>query len=122
MNGSPPHQPTESEQLEGMKDFNVIAKFPEVLGAVLSDPAGALLESFGDVDGESAGAVHAYSLLGLSQVGEMLGLGALERIAVTGPSKACLITVQGDAVLGVYVHPARPLAGIEKKLQDLLQG
>jgi hypothetical protein len=104
-----------------MKDINVIAEFPEVLGAVLSDASGALLDALGDVDGESAGAVHAYSLRALSQAGELLGLGGFERVTVLGPGQACVIALQGDAVLGVYVDPAKPLAPFEKKLLDALQ-
>jgi predicted regulator of Ras-like GTPase activity (Roadblock/LC7/MglB family) len=105
-----------------MKDIGVIAAFPEVVGAVLSDPAGALLDSFGSVDGEAAGAVHAYSVVALSQAGELLGLGAFQRAAVVGRGATCLLSIEGDAVLGVYVDPSKPLPTIEKKLRDALQG
>jgi hypothetical protein len=103
-----------------MKDISVIARIPEVVGAVLSDPSGALLDAFGSVDGEAAGAVHAYSVLALSQAGEMLGLGSFQRAAVVGPKAACVLTLQPEGVLGVYVDPQKPLALVEKKLEDLL--
>ena len=103
-----------------MKDISVIAEFPEVVGAVLSDPAGALLDAFGSVDAETAGAVHAYSVVALSQAGELLGLGAFERAAIAGPGATCLLSVEGEAVLGVYVDPTKPLPALEKKLRDAL--
>jgi len=99
----------------------VLAKLPEVVGAILSDPSGALLDSVGSLDGETVGAVHAFSVHALAQAGELLGLGAFLRASVTGPVKACLLTIQDDAVLGVYVDPAKPLAVVEKKLQGILQ-
>jgi hypothetical protein len=103
-----------------MKDISVIAEFPEVVGAVLSDPAGALLDAFGSVDGETAGAVHAYSVVALSQAGDLLGLGAFERAAIAGPGATCLLSLEGEAVLGVYVDPTKPLPALEKKLRDAL--
>ncbi|HET9960223.1 MAG TPA: roadblock/LC7 domain-containing protein [Polyangiaceae bacterium] len=101
-----------------MKDFNVIAKFPEVQGAVLSDPSGALLDVAGNIDGEVAGAVHAYSMKSLGQAGELLGLGGIQRTAIVGPTKSVVITIHDQEILGVYVDPDKPLAAIEKKLQD----
>jgi len=81
-----------------MKDLNVIAKFPEVIGAVLSDLSGALIDSVGSVDGEAASAVHSFSLNSLCQAGELLGLGNFQRCSIVGP-----------------------LSAVEKKLQDTLQ-
>jgi len=103
-----------------MNDISVLARIPEVLGAVLSDPSGALLDFFGSVDGEAAGAVHAYSVLALSQAGEMVGLGSFQRAVVIGPKAVCLLSLQSEGVLGVYVDPQKPLALIEKKLEQLL--
>jgi predicted regulator of Ras-like GTPase activity (Roadblock/LC7/MglB family) len=104
-----------------MTDIHVIAKLPEVVGAVLSDPSGALLEAVGNLDGEAVGAVHAFSVQALGQAGEMLGLGTFLRAAVTGPAKTCVLALQHDGVLGVFVDPTKPLAVVEKKIQDLLQ-
>lgn len=101
-----------------MKDFNVIAKFPEVQGAVLSDPTGALLDVVGNIDGEVAGAVNAYSIRSLGQAGELLGLGGIQRASIVGPTKSVVITLQDEEILGVYVDPDKPLAAIEKKLND----
>jgi len=104
-----------------MKDLTVIAKFPEVVGAVLSDLSGALIDSVGNVDGEAASAVHSFSLNSLRQAGDLLGLGTFQRCSIVGPGKACVITIEDGAVLGVYVDPSKPLAAVEKKLQDSLQ-
>ena len=104
-----------------MRDINVIAKFPEVQGIVLSDLSGALTDSFGNVDGEAAGAVHSYALRALTQAGELLGIGEFQRASFTGRGVSCLIMLQGEEVLGVYVDPSKPLAGVEKKLSEALQ-
>jgi predicted regulator of Ras-like GTPase activity (Roadblock/LC7/MglB family) len=104
-----------------MKCFTLIAKLPEITGAVLSDSSGALLESSGSADGEAAGAVHVFSLHGLNRAGEMLGLGGIGHASVVGPSMTCVMFLHGDEILGVYVDPSKPLSAVEKKLHELLQ-
>ena len=104
-----------------MKNFNLVAKFPEVVGAVLSDSSGTLLDSVGALDGEVAGAVNSFSAKALLQAGELLGLGMLQKATITGTSKNCIITIDDDEVLGVYVDPSKPLGAIEKKLETVLQ-
>src|ERR1041384_215613 len=86
-----------------------IAKFPEVAGMVVTDDAGALLESSGDIDGEAIGAVHVVTTQALARCGNALGLGTLHRVIVTGPRRACMISVYDEEVLGVYVDPTKPL-------------
>jgi predicted regulator of Ras-like GTPase activity (Roadblock/LC7/MglB family) len=103
-----------------MKNLNAVAKFPEVTGAVLSDASGALIDSVGAIDGEAAGAINSFYSQSLRQVGEMLGLGALQKVTLSGPSKAAIVTVQDDEVLAVYVDPTKPLGPIEKKLETAL--
>lgn len=103
-----------------MMDFNAIANLPEVTGAVLSDASGALLEVVGDLDGEAAGAVHAFSLLALSQAGEMLGLGGFQRAAISTPTHACVVLACEGTVLGVHTEP-RKLSALEQKLHNTLQ-
>ncbi|HSY21930.1 MAG TPA: hypothetical protein VK841_07440 [Polyangiaceae bacterium] len=104
-----------------MKNFDVVAKFPEVSAAVVSDSSGAILEWSGDIDGEAAGAVHSFSMQSLAQAGELLGLGGLERASIVGPTKACVIAVQGDEVLGVYSLPGKAFSAVEKKLDVALR-
>ncbi len=104
-----------------MKNFNMIAKFPEVIGAVLSDSSGALVDCVGAFDGEVAGAVHSFSSKALSQAGETLGLGALQKAVITGPGKVCIVSIHDDEVLGVYVDPSKPLGTVEKKLETAIQ-
>lgn len=104
-----------------MKELNVIAKFPEVQGAVLSDMSGALIDSVGNFDGEAAGAVHSFALSSLCQAGEVLGLGHFQRCSIVGPGKGCVITIEDGAVLGVYVDPNKPLSAVEKRIQDTLR-
>ena len=61
-----------------------IAKFPEVTALVVTDDAGSLLESSGDIDGEALGAVHVVTMQALTRCGNALGLGSLQRVTVTG--------------------------------------
>ncbi len=104
-----------------MKNFGLIAKSPEVVGAVVSDFSGALLESSGNIDPEGTAAVLAYTSQALGQAGEQLGLGALTRAVVVGPGKTGIVTLLQDGVLGVYIDPTKSTANFEKKLDDLLQ-
>ena len=103
-----------------MKNFNLVAKFPEVLGAAISDSSGALLDCVGQMDGEVAGAVHAFTARALTQVGEILGLSSFERATITGPSFACLIATYDNSVLGVDIDPHRPLNVVEKKIWETI--
>jgi predicted regulator of Ras-like GTPase activity (Roadblock/LC7/MglB family) len=98
-----------------------IAKFSEVTALVVTDDAGVLLESSGDIDGEAIGAVHAVTIQGLTRCGETLGLGALQRVTVTGPKRACLMAVYDHEVLGIYVDPTKPIGAFEKKLEAALR-
>jgi len=98
-----------------------IAKFSEVTALVVTDDAGALLESSGDIDGEAIGAVHAVTMQALTRCGNALGLGALQRLTVTGPRYACLIAVYDREVLGIYVDPSKPIGAFEKKLEAALR-
>ena len=103
-----------------MKNFNLIAKFPEVLGVALSDASGALIDSVGQMDGEIAGAIHSYIARALAQAGEALGLGAFERATMAAPSCTCLIVVHEGEVLGVNINPNKPANVVEKKIWDTL--
>jgi predicted regulator of Ras-like GTPase activity (Roadblock/LC7/MglB family) len=103
-----------------MKEFSAIAKLPDVVGAVLSDHSGALLEWSGAVDGETAGAVHAFMVRGFSQAGDLLGIGSFQRVSVVGPTKACVVAIHGDTILGTYTDPTKPIANVEKRLQETL--
>jgi predicted regulator of Ras-like GTPase activity (Roadblock/LC7/MglB family) len=98
-----------------------ISKSPEVLATVVTDRAGALLDSTGDIDGETVGAVYAVSIEALLRTGESLGLGLLQRASITGPKKACIIAVQDDEIFGVHLDPGKPLGAFEKKLEGALR-
>lgn len=116
------HQWTEDEGEEGvMAHFDVVSEFPEAAAVVLSDDAGALLEWSGDIDGEAAGAVHAFTQQSLSQAGELLGLGIFERATIVGAAQACVLARQGGRVLAVYAASGRPLAALEKRVDATLR-
>jgi predicted regulator of Ras-like GTPase activity (Roadblock/LC7/MglB family) len=97
-----------------------IAQFPEVLAVVVTDDAGSLLESSGDLDSEALGAVQVVTMQAITRCGNALGLGTLERITVTGGQRACVLAVHDHEILGVYVSPQSPLGAFEKKLETVL--
>ena len=94
-----------------------ITRLPEVVAYVVSDREGMLLESTGDLDGEAVAAVNAVSADALARAGDSLGLGELVRATLVGPKTACVITVHGDEIVGVYLDPRKPIAAFEHKLE-----
>ncbi len=98
-----------------------ICKLPEVAAAVVTDRSGMLVDSTGDVDGETVGAVHAVSADALARTGEILGMGPLQRATITGGKKACVIVTQDEEIAGIYVDPAKPIGTFETKLDTVLR-
>ena len=104
-----------------MHNFQLVASIPEVIGAVVSDLQGTLLQSSGEIDAESIGAVVGYSTGLLASAGAELGLGHLGRFILAGPTRTCIVTIQHQELLGVYIDSSRPVANFEKKLDAILQ-
>jgi predicted regulator of Ras-like GTPase activity (Roadblock/LC7/MglB family) len=98
-----------------------IAKFPEVTALVVTDDAGSVLESSGDIDAEAVGAVHVVTAQALNRCGNALGLGPLHRLTVGAPRRACLIAIYDQEVLAVYLDPTKPIGAFEKKLDTALR-
>jgi predicted regulator of Ras-like GTPase activity (Roadblock/LC7/MglB family) len=98
-----------------------LAKLPEVTALVVTDDAGSLLESSGDIDPEALGAVHVVTTQALARCGTALGLGPLARATVVAAKHACLIAVYEQQVLGVYLDPTKPIGAFEKKLETVLK-
>jgi predicted regulator of Ras-like GTPase activity (Roadblock/LC7/MglB family) len=99
-----------------------IAKFPEVIALVVTDDAGSLLETSGDIDGEALGAVHVVTTQAITRCGNALGLGSLEHITVTSGKRACVIALHEQEILGVYVDASKqPIGAFEKKLETALR-
>jgi hypothetical protein len=102
-----------------MNNFDAVAKLPGIVGAALSNDSGSLLESIGNIDGDTVGAVNAFSVQSLGKAGEVLGLGSLQRIIVSDPGRSCVALVLGDEVLSVYADAGKPFANLEKKLDGI---
>ena len=105
-----------------MNNFDAISRLPEAVATVLSDDSGSLLQWVGEIDGETAGAVHAFARQSLGQAGEMLGLGAFERVSIVSAKQACIVATQGNQVLGVYSAAGKAFLALEKKLEAALGG
>lgn len=102
-----------------------IAKLPEVVGLVITDAAGAVVEASlgraGDLDGETVGAVQLATKQALSRCGNALALGPLQRFTVTGPRRASLVTIFDHQLLGVFIDPTKPIGAFERKLATALE-
>ena len=98
-----------------------LARFTEVVALVVSDDSGSLLDSSGDLDAESLGAVHVVVVQALSRCGNVLGIGELGHFTLAGPKHACVIAPHGQEVLGVYVNSAKAIGAFVKKLEIMLK-
>lgn len=97
-----------------------MARLPEVTAWVLSEGSGALVESWGDIDGEATGAVVALTLRAIENIGQNLGIGSLKRASLSGSGWSSVWAVHDQEVLGIYVDPSKPLSAFEKKLDTIL--
>jgi len=97
-----------------------LGTIPEIKSAVLGDMSGALSESVSEPDAETVAAIMGFTISTVSKAGELLGLGPVQRLSVSGPSKASIATVRGDSVLTTVVDQAKSVPGIEKKLDAIL--
>jgi hypothetical protein len=104
-----------------MTELATIANLPDVKSAVLGDLAGGYLDSVREPDGETVAAVMGFVATLLARAGDELGLGALRRISAASDSQACLVVVEGEAVITASVAPARSLPIVEKALDAAVQ-
>jgi predicted regulator of Ras-like GTPase activity (Roadblock/LC7/MglB family) len=105
-----------------MSSLTTIAKLPEVRGAVLGDLSGLFLDAVGEPDGETVAAVMGFVASAVIQAGDLLGLGTLKRIAVSGQTSASLVVLDGKHVLAAQVEPPKSLTAVEKFVEASFQG
>ncbi len=105
-----------------MSDLSTIANQPGVTGAVLGDLAGGFHDAAREQDGETVAAVMGFVASAVIQAGEQLGLGALRRISISSESAACLVAVDGEAVVTARVAPGKALAALEKLVDASARG
>lgn len=103
-----------------MADLAVIARIPSVASAVLGDLAGGFYDAIRDPDGESVAAVAGFVSSGLARAGEDLGLGALARVAIAGEARACLLAIDGGAVVALRLSEPSALSSVERALEASL--
>lgn len=101
--------------------WSSITTIAEVKSVVTCDLDGALSEATVDLDGETTAAISGFVTKAMTQVGDRVGTGALQRITISGKTKAAIITVVDEGLLTVFVDPSKPTAPIEKKLDLMLQ-
>jgi len=98
----------------------VIAKLPEVKSALVSDRQGGIVEVVREREGESAAAVVGFLSSTLGEAGEHLGLGALRRIAYSGPARGAVVAVAGAELVAAFVEPPSSLPSVERLLSGAL--
>lgn len=99
-----------------MSNLDAIGRIPHVTRAVLGDLTGVFHGAIREEDGEAVAAVIGFISTRLGEAGEQLGLGALGRVTVAGPTRACILTVRGRAVLSVGVEPPGSAPAVERAL------
>lgn len=99
-----------------MSDLDPIGRIPNVTRAVLGDVTGVFHDALREEDGESVAAVTGFISTRLGEAGEQLGLGALGRVTVTGPTRACILAVRGRTVFTVGVEPPSSAPAVERAL------
>jgi predicted regulator of Ras-like GTPase activity (Roadblock/LC7/MglB family) len=105
-----------------MSALSTIAQLPAVRGAVLGDLTGVFLDAVREPDGETIAAVMGFVASALVQAGDLLGLGTLRRIAVSGETRASLVVLDGKHVLSAQVEPPRSLTAVEKHVETSIPG
>ncbi len=103
-------------------NLSQLAAIPDIESAVLGDLSGVYLDSVNHPDGEAIAAVMGFAANQLLAAGESLGLGALQRVSLTGASAACFIALESDSVIAAYFDPRKSAAAVEKKFRDLFRG
>lgn len=101
-----------------MNDLALIATIPNVSGAVLGDVSGVFYDAVREPDGEAIAAVTGFISTSLGEAGEQLGLGALARAAVAGPTRGSVIAVRGGTVVTIGVATAGALPAVERALDN----
>ena len=105
-----------------MTDLTRLANLPELSSVVLGDLSGVFLDSVNEPDGEAVAAIMGFAASTLSEVGALLGVGTLQRIAISGPSTASLVSLEVDSVITASVDSSRSLGAVEKKVDGALRG
>ncbi len=105
-----------------MSDLTLITGLPEVKSAVLGDLAGTFFDAVEEQDGEGVCAVMGFLASLVTQVGNELGLGALERVSLAGAAEAHAVLLRGSSVIAARVERPGALAAVEKAWDDALQG
>jgi|CZKU01.1.fsa_nt_gi hypothetical protein len=103
-----------------MNPFDVVSKIPGIVAAILSDESGNLLESVGNIDGESAAAVNAFARESFGKAGDILGLGSLDRVVIASPTRSAIVAVRPGYVMSVFADAGKPFSTVEKKLTEIL--
>jgi hypothetical protein len=99
-----------------------IGIIPGVQSAVLGDASGALLDAVKTADGEARAAEAGFLVAAVAEVGEPLGLGALQRVVLAGQAGGSVLLLRGGRLLAARIEPARAIPAAERQLAAVFQG
>ena len=105
-----------------MTDLTRLANLPELSSLVLGDLSGVFLDSVNEPDGEAVAAIMGFAAATLADVGNLLGVGELRRIAIASPGAACLVALDVDSVITASIESSRSLMAVEKQVDGALRG
>lgn len=100
-----------------MNDLSLIARIPNVAGAVLGDLSGVFHDAIREADGEAVAAVTGFIATSLGEASEQLGLGPLLRASVQGATRACIIGIRGGLAVTIGVEPPASLPAVERAFE-----
>ncbi len=103
-----------------MRVLPSLASISEIRAVVIADHSGSLHDAVGGQDNEAVAAIMGFIGTTMNQAGELLGFGPVQRMTVTSPSQAWVVTVKGSAIVGVIADASTSLANLEKKLDSAL--
>ncbi len=101
-----------------MNELALIARIPNVAGAVLGDVTGVFHAAIREADGEAVAAVTGFISTSLGEAAEQLGLGPLVRASFQGATRGCIISVRGGTVVTIGVQPPGAVPAVERALDN----
>jgi len=102
-----------------MSKLEKIINLKEVIGGIICDKSGTLLEHANTPDAESVAAVTGYYVNLIIQCGESLGFDVLSRINLTGKDLSCIVFLENNFVQSIYLDPSSSQTEFEKKIHAM---
>jgi predicted regulator of Ras-like GTPase activity (Roadblock/LC7/MglB family) len=104
-----------------MTDLETVANVAGVSAAVLGDLEGTFLGALGTNEGETIAAEMGFVGSSFLEVGELLGLGTLSTLSLSGRSQACLLVVRPQSLITALIALPQSLGLVERTVGTAFQ-